>query len=421
MSTRKSLFLVVPCAVIAIAAAGLSLRARAPEPASTGANATFTVARRDFVRSLRLSGTVEAVEATNVAAPRLAGQNTNSLVVMRLVQNGAMVKPGDMLVEFDRQDQLRNALDSKAQLTDFEQQIRKREADEVAAKAADDSSLEQARSALAKAKLELVKNDLLPKIEAEKNALAYESADAQLKQLQETYDLKRHSAQADIKLLDISRERAETQMKQAQANADRMLVTSPLPGVAVIRTTWKQSGLLEYTEGDEVRTGQPVVQVVNPAAMRVRARVNQADMNDLRIGQAVAVGLDAYPDLSFAGTVSQISPIGSQSSLNPKVRTFTVLVLVKGAHPNLMPDLTASLDVELERAPHALVVPRDAVVVDGEQAYVMAQRGSGFERRDVGLGPLSAYEAVVASGLQDGVVIARNAAGYADRSKAGTR
>jgi multidrug efflux pump subunit AcrA (membrane-fusion protein) len=404
-----------------VAAAGLSLRARAPEPAATAANTTFTVARKDFVRSLRLSGTVEAVEATNVAAPRLAGQNTNSLVIMRLVQNGAMVKPGDMLVEFDRQDQLRNALDSKAQLNDFEQQIRKRQADEVAAKAADDSTLEQAKSALAKAKLELVKNELLPKIEAEKNTLADEAAGAQLKQLQETYELKRHSAQADIKLLDISRERAETQMKQAEANADRMLVTSPLPGVAVIRTTWKQSGLLEYTEGDEVRTGQPVVQVVNPAAMRVRARVNQADMNDLRVGEAVTVGLDAYPDLSFAGTVTQISPIGSQSSLNPKVRTFTVLVLVKGAHPNLMPDLTASLDVELERAPHALVVPRDAVVVDGEQAYVMVQRGGGFERRDVGLGPLSPHEAVVTSGLQDGVVVARSAAGYADKSKAPAR
>ncbi|HEX4566270.1 MAG TPA: hypothetical protein VH138_06535, partial [Vicinamibacterales bacterium] len=93
----------------------------------------------------------------------------------------------------------------------------------------------------------------------------------------------------------------------------------------------------------------------------------------------------------------------------------------KGAHPNLMPDLTASLDVELERAPHALVVPRDAVVVDGEQAYVMVQRGGGFERRDIGLGPLSPHEAVVTSGLQDGVVVARNAASYADRSKAPAR
>ena len=414
MTARKSVLAGLVLAVVAIAAAGLSLRARAPEPKAAGAaGTTFTVARADFVRSLRLSGTVEAVEATNVSAPRLAGQNTNSLVIMRLVQNGAVVKPGDVLVEFDRQDQLRNALDSQATLTDFEQQIRKREADEVAATAADDSTLEQAKSALAKAKLELVKNELLPRIEAEKNTLAYEAADAELKQLQETYNLKRISAQADIRGLQISRERAETQMKQAQANAERMLVTSPLPGVAVIRTTWKQSGLLEYTEGDEVRTGQPVVEVVNPAAMRVRARVNQTDMNDIRVGQPVAVGLDAYPDLSFSGSVTQISPIGSQSTLNPRVRTFVVLVNVNGSHPNLMPDLTASLDVELQRVPRALVVPRDAVTRTDGQDVVQVQRGGRLQRQPVTLGPGNARDVVIVSGLQEGVTIARNVTGAA--------
>src|SRR5690348_14905567 len=105
-----------------------------------GANTTAKVVRRDFVRSRRLNGTVEAVESTSIPAPRLSGQNNNSLVIMRLVNNGATVKPGDVLVEFDRQDQIRNALDRKADLTDLEQQIRKAEAEEVAAKASDESA-----------------------------------------------------------------------------------------------------------------------------------------------------------------------------------------------------------------------------------------------------------------------------------------
>ena len=423
MSTRKSIFAVLLLAVLAIAAAGLSLRARASEPrSSAGGTATFTLARRDFVRSVRLNGTVEAVESTSIQAPRLAGQNNNSLVIMRLVPNGATVKPGDMLVEFDRQEQLRNALDRHADLTDLEQQIKKRQADEVAAKASDDSAIQQAQDAMAKAKLELIKNDMLPKIEAEKNDLAYEEAQARLKQLQETYALKRAAATADIRVLEIRRDRSEVTMKQAESNAERMLVTSPLPGVAVIKTTWKNGGnMVEFAEGDEVRPGQPVVEVVNPAVMRVRARVNQADINELRTGQPVRVGLDAYPDLSFPGTVTQISPIGQQSTLSPKVRNFIVLVVVKGAHPSLMPDLTASLDVELARTPDVLVVPRDAVVVEGEQSYVMVQRGSRFERRDVAVGAVSAHEAVITRGLSEGAVIARNAATSADKSRAQAR
>jgi multidrug efflux pump subunit AcrA (membrane-fusion protein) len=409
----KSRIVAAALAVAGVGAAGLYLRAtpRVPEQ-SARQTQSATVKRQDFVRSVRLSGTVEAVNATIVAAPRLSGQNNNSLVIMRLIQNGRTVQPGDPLVEFDRQEQLRNALDRRAELTDLEQQIKKRQAEEVAARASDDSTLAQAKSAQEKARLELIKNDMLPKIQAEKNTLAFEEAEAKLKQLQETYDLKRRAAAADIRILEIRRERSENNMKQAESNAERMLVTSPLPGVAVIKTTWKNGGnMSEFMEGDEVRPGQPVIEVVNPAVMRVRARVNQADMNDLRSGQHVTVGLDAYPELSFSGTVDQISPIGQQSTLSPKVRTFIVLVLVQGSHPNLMPDLTASLDVEIEKIAGALVVPRDAVVVDGEQAYVRVQRGGKLDRQDVTVGPMNTHEAVIAAGLQEGVTVARNANG----------
>jgi multidrug efflux pump subunit AcrA (membrane-fusion protein) len=253
---------------------------------------------------------------------------------------------------------------------------------------------------------------MLPKLQAEKNNLAFEEAQARLTQLRETYALKREAAAADIRILDIRRSRSEATMRQAEQNAEKMLITSPLPGVAVVKTTFKNGGnMVEFMEGDEVRPGQAVIEVVNPAVMRVRARVNQADMNDLRRGQPVRVGLDAYPDLSFPGVVDQISPIGQQSTLSPKVRNFIVLVLVNGAHPNLMPDLTASLDVELERVPNALVVPRDAVSFEGEHAYVRVKRGGSFERQDVTLGAVNTHETVIASGLQDGVTVARNVAG----------
>ena len=64
------------------------------------------------------------------------------------------------------------------------------------------------------------------------------------------------------------------------------------------------------------------------------------------------------------------------SNLSNKVRAFVVLIDIEGSHPNLMPDLSASLDVELARTPAALVVPLDAVRQDGERAFVSVQQGS---------------------------------------------
>jgi HlyD family secretion protein len=399
---------VVAAAVVGLSAAGLYVHARGTEPQGDARPATYKVARRDFVRGIRLSGTVEAVQATTVSVPRLAGQNNNSLVITALVRAGQTVRPGDLLVEFDRQDQIRNALDKRAEFTDLEQQIRKRRAQEAAAKAADDSTLKQAESAQQRAQLEMLKNEMLPRVQAERNTLALEEARARLKQLQQTYDLKRRAAEADIRVLEIRRDRADTAMQQAASNADRMLIKSPIDGIAVIKTTWKGNNMAEIQEGDEVRSGQPVIDVVNPATMRVRARVNQADIDDLQVGQSVHVGLDAYPDLSFTGRIQQMSPIGVQSNLSPKVRNFVVLVAVDGSHPNLMPDLTASLDVQLAHVPNAVVVPRDAVGYEEHQPFVKVQRGGRFERQTVSVGNMNAHEVVIATGLSDGVVIARN-------------
>jgi HlyD family secretion protein len=252
---------------------------------------------------------------------------------------------------------------------------------------------------------------MIPKIEAEKNKNALEQARATLKQLKETYDLKRKAAEADLRILKIRRDRAEQAMRMAETNASRMAILSPIGGMAVLRTVWKSNNMAEVQEGEEIRAGVPVVDIVNPNAMRVRARVNQADINELRVGQPVRVGLDAYPDLHFPGNIAHISPLGVASNLSPKVRAFVALIDVKGSHPNLMPDLTASLDVELSREPRALVVPRDAVRSDGERTFVSVQRGSGFEDREVTIGRTNAHEAVIASGIDEGAVVARNVSG----------
>lgn len=407
---KKAIFGLVAVAVLAAGAAALT-SSRDPgyqNPARRGREATTTITRRDFVRAVRLSGTVEAVQSTTVAAPRLAGPNTASLVITRLVRAGTTIKPGDLLVEFDRQVQLQTALDRRAELNDLDQQIRRKDAEARAARARDDSELQQAASALSRAELEMIKNEMLPKIQAEKNTQALEQAKARLKQLKTTYELKRRAAEADIRILEIRRGKAESAMRQAETNATRMEVHSPISGLAVLRTVWKTGTMAEIQEGEEIRAGVPVVDIVNPEVMRVRARVSQADINELRVGQGVRMGLDAYPELSFEGTVGQISPLGVTSNLSPKVRTFTALIDVKGSHPNLMPDLTASLDVELARVTGALVVPRDAIRYEADKAHVRVQRGDRFEDRAVTVGAVNGHEAVITDGLEEGAVVARN-------------
>ena len=73
-----------------------------------------------------------------------------------------------------------------------------------------------------------------------------------------------------------------------------------------------------------------------------------------------------------------------------------------------MPDLSASLDVTLDRTPNAIVIPRDSLKQDGNKTFVRVRRGDSYEDRSVTIAALNAHEAMVSSGLEDGVVLARN-------------
>ena len=206
-----------------------------------GASETAMVEQADFVRSVRVHGVVEAVESHTIAAPRLSGQGLNTLIITKLVKSGSTVHRGDVLVEFDRENQLRNVLDKDAEYRGLIAQISKKEAEQASLRAADETELKKAEDAVKTSELEVKKNEIVSHIDAEKNQLDLEQARATFQQLRETFDLKRQAARAELRILEIQRDRALTAMRWAQSNTEKMLIRSTLDGVAVINSTWKRS------------------------------------------------------------------------------------------------------------------------------------------------------------------------------------
>lgn len=381
------------------------------QPADTAstlvADVTARAERRPFVHTIRVAGLVAASRSFAVTAPRLAGASMSMLIVTKLVPSGASVRQGDLLVEFDRQAQIKNAFDRRGEHLDLLAQIKKKQADQRTARARDESELKQAENAQERAKLELLKKEFQSPIEAEKNEQTFEEARARLEQLRQTFDLKRRAADAEIRILEIQRDRAHSAMLKAEDNAKKMRVLSPLDGLVVPKQVYKGGQMGEVQEGEQVRPGMPMIDVVDASSMEVRARVNQADVPYLRIGQTAEVRLDAYPAKLFRGRLEQLAPIGVVSDMTDKVRTFVAIFSVAGRDPVLMPDLSASADVEIERIPDVVVVPRDAVGIRDGKASVFVRDGSRYVERAVTLRARSEHEVAIASGLEAGAVVRR--------------
>ena len=413
MKMRSLLLAVILAVSVGALAVVRGVRADGPDDDAPAGTMSWEVARGPFVRSVRMTGLVESIRFHNVAAPRLVGATgpaSNTLIITRLRPSGSRVAPGDLLVEFDRQNQLKAATDRRSEFRDLEEQIRKKRGEQEQARAKDDTELFVAASAVENARLEIKKNAYLGRIDQEKNEQRLEEAEAKHKQLIATFDLKRRAAEADVRILEIQRDRAYRAMKAAEDNATRMVVTSPIPGLVVLRMIWRPNQQVEIQEGEEARPGMPIMQVVDPDAMLVRVKVNQADVHLLQPGQPARISLDAYPELRFTGRVEHVAPVGTESMLTTKVRNFVATVSIQGSHPKLLPDLSAAVDVELERRDNVLVVPRDAVTLEGDVFRVRVLDGRRARSQTVTLGAMSDHEVIITSGLEPGVMVQRHVA-----------
>jgi HlyD family secretion protein/macrolide-specific efflux system membrane fusion protein len=363
---------------------------------------------RDFVRIVRVTGTTEATRSVLITAPQLAGsERGGELVITKLARPGSAVRKGDVLVEFDRQQQDTFAFEKRAEYLDLVEQIAKTRAEQDAGRVKDESELEQAVNSVTHLELEVLKNEMLSRIQAQENEQKLEAARAKLKALRESLPLRRNAAAAALRIIEIRRDRARSAMEHAEENARAMVIGSPIDGLIVAKMTWKGNGPGDIEEGDRVWPGRPIVEVVNAESMRVRARVNQADVAHVRPGQLVTVRLDAYPDLAMRGRVEQLAAHANPGSFSARVRTFAMLVSIEGSNPRLMPDLTAAVDIEAERVPNALVIPREAVRLDSGKPYVLLRESGAEVRRLITLGARSDTEALVTAGLRAGEVVLR--------------
>lgn len=405
----KTLVIRIASVLFLVAIPFLFLHFRQGRPSADREELVVRVERKNLTETLRLNGTTQASRSFIVLAPRLEGAQVGSMVITKLVAAGLHVKKGDLLVEFDPQAQTRDYLDKKSTYDNLVSQVAQKQSDEDIARAKDDTAMKQAEDELKRAELEIQRNEVVSRIDAEKNQEAVEEAQATLKQLKETYQLKRAAAVAAIKILEIQRDRAQEAMRYALANAAKMTVYSPMAGVVVYNSIWLGGRMGTVQQGDQVRPGVPFLQVVDPLKMEVRVELNQVDLLKVHRGQQAQMHLDAYPGMTLPAVLDELSPLGHTGQFSEMVRSFTARFSVQGTDPRLLPDLSAAMDLELGSDGNVLVVPCQSIGTQSGRFFVWLKNANGFEKRAVKTGRRNDLNVVVESGLAEGDIIRRDA------------
>ena len=161
--------------------------------------------------------------------------------------------------------------------------------------------------------------------------------------------------------------------------------------------------MAQIDEGDQVYPGMPVVKVVDPASMQIEANINQAQSSELRIGQRVRIGFDAFSGLQLTGHVYSIGALASSSGRSQYfIRMVPVRIAIDKLDPRVIPDLSAFVDVITGKEESAVQVPVGAVTGENGKSFVYVKSPTGFEKRAVTTGLQSYTQVAIKDGVRAG-------------------
>ncbi len=264
---------------------------------------TAVVGEGNISNSVTATGTIEPVTSVDV------GTQVSGIVANIYVDYNSVVKKGQVIAELDKTNLVSQVNTAKASLNNAQSQLTYQRANYNRYST-------------------LYKKGLVSADEYETALLAYRQAQDEVKQRRES-------------------------LQQAQTNLGYATITSPVDGVVLSR---------EVEEGQTVAASFETPTLFTIAQdltdMRVIADVDEADIGEVREGERVTFTVDAYPDDTFNGTVTQVRQEGNTED---NVVTFEVVISAPNKDLKLKPGLTANVTIYTLDKQNVMSVPNKAL------------------------------------------------------------
>lgn len=287
---------------------------------------TEAVAPTNIENSVTATGTIEAVKTVTV------GTQVSGIINKLLVDYNSVVKKGQIIAELDKQNLQSQLNSAKAQLSQAQ------------------ANLLSAQSDLAYQKANYQRNKtlynkgLISANDYEQARLSWQTANA-------TVAERRDAVAA-----------AREEVSRAQTNLSYAVITSPIDGVVISKSV---------EEGQTVAASYSTPELFTIAKdlkdMRVIANVDEADIGGVKVGQRVTFTVDAYPNDTFEGAVTQVR---QEATTTNNVVTYEVVISAPNQDLKLKPGLTANVNIYTEEIKNVLSVPSKALRYTPEKETV---------------------------------------------------
>jgi HlyD family secretion protein len=341
MSTKK-IWTIVGVVVLGAALVWVNLYFRRDKGLAV---TTEVVQTRDLEAVVSASGTIQPKRLVNISA------DTPGRVVDLAVNEGDRVKVGQFLLQ----------IDPKSLRTKVEGGTASLEAAQM--------SLDQARQATqtARVQLDLAQQTLKRQQELWARQLitreALDKATNDVKAADSALQEREHAA--DAQAARINQERAS--LESARYDLSKVRIESPIDGIVTRRNIQEGETAVVGTMNN---AGTVLLTLADMSVIQAEVEVDETNLPGIEIGQQAKISIDALPDRTFDGHVTEIgnSPIQSTTNANTaqsstQATNFKVVVVLDESVPAARPGFTCTADITTATRTHVVSVPIPAVAV----------------------------------------------------------
>ncbi len=201
------------------------------------------------------------------------------------------------------------------------------------------------------------------------------------------------ASELELQAAQIAVDQAQLAVQQAQNALDRAVLTAPFDGVVAEIT---------LTVGETPPSQLPAAVLVDDTALYVDLAIDETDVVDVRVDQAVELRFDALPDTLVTGRVTEIAVA---PTVIGQLVTYPVRVRIDPTEELIRIGMTSTATLLIEEVDDVLVLPNRFIRIDrdSQQAYVTIERAAGqFEEIAVELRLRSETQTEIISGLEEG-------------------
>ena len=372
---------------------------------------TAPVAKGDFEVRVRVTGSTTARSFINIIAPKLQGPDSESaMVLLRLGESGRNYKPGDPVAEFDSQNLRDHIDDTAAGLRDRQNDVKKKVIDQALDMENLHQSLRVAKASLDKVRLDAKATEIRTEVDKELLRLAVEEAEAAYKEIEQELQHKVAAQTADMRITQINLKLQQDHLGRHANDVGKFVVKTPMAGMFVIQSQHRHGGdQVYYAVGDRINPGTTFGRVIDQSSMQIEGIINQAESSLFRVGQEAIIRLDAYPGRTYKGRVYSIGALAAATGRSQYyVRGIPIRIQIESPDKLVIPDLSGSAEILLDREAGALMVPLSAVATEGGKSFVQVRKGQALEKREVILGQSNGIQTTIRAGVNEGESVVVN-------------